>query len=101
MESDVTIVVWHRPHLRRSILEPSMRSRGAAASDVVVLGCKVGDGHFQAPASGTGCAEATAARHGSSPRQCPYLARRLGFGRGGCASVLPPLQTAAELSAFS
>ena len=75
MESNMTITVQHRPHLRRSILEPSVHAWGKAASDVVVLGCKAGNRYFQAPVSGTGCAEATVARLES----CSALTRRGGW----------------------
>ena len=94
----MTVTVQHRPHLRRSILEPSVRAWGAAASNVVVLGCKAGNRHFQAPLSGTGCAEATVARLES----CSALTRRGGWvlGGEGMQAFYPP-RTAAELSAFS
>lgn len=81
MGSGTTVMVQHRPHLRRSVLEPSAHLRGAAASDVVVLGCKAGVWHFQSPAPGTGCAEATAARDSSSPA-APLPGEEAGFWEG-------------------
>lgn len=53
--------------------------------------CKAGRQHFQAPAPGTGCAEGTTARQGSSPA-VPLPGEEAGFGEGrACRRFTPPV----------
>lgn len=56
MDPNTTIMIQHRPHLRRSVGDPSVLT-GSSSWQGAGAGCKEGDGHFQA----------LAPRHGRSP----------------------------------